>query len=42
MRGDLQSAEDLVQNCLEHALSRWHPRRVEGNVRGWLYTPFPE
>jgi RNA polymerase sigma-70 factor (ECF subfamily) len=23
---------------LERALSRWHLRRVEGDLRGWLYT----
>jgi RNA polymerase sigma-70 factor (ECF subfamily) len=38
LRGDRQSADDLVQDCLERALSRWHLRRAEGNVRGWLYT----
>jgi RNA polymerase sigma-70 factor, ECF subfamily len=38
MRGDRQSADDLVQDCLERALSRWHLRRAEGDVRGWLYT----
>ena len=31
-------ADDLVQDTLERALSRWHLRRTEGNVRGWLYT----
>jgi RNA polymerase sigma-70 factor (ECF subfamily) len=38
LRGDRQGADDLVQDCLEHAVSRWHQRRAEGNVRGWLYT----
>jgi RNA polymerase sigma-70 factor, ECF subfamily len=38
LRGDRQGADDLVQDCLEHALSRWHLRRAESNVRGWLYT----
>lgn len=38
LRGDRQSADDLVQDCLERALSRWHLRRTEGDVRGWLYT----
>ena len=38
LRGDRQSADDLVQDCLERALSRWHLRRVEGDVKGWLYT----
>jgi RNA polymerase sigma-70 factor, ECF subfamily len=38
LRGDRESADDLVQDCLERALSRWHLRRSEGDVRGWLYT----
>jgi len=38
LRGDRQDADDLVQDCLERAVSRWHLRRVEGDVRGWLYT----
>ena len=38
LRGDRQGADDLVQDCLERAVSRWHLRRKEGDVRGWLYT----
>jgi RNA polymerase sigma-70 factor (ECF subfamily) len=38
LRGDRQNADDLVQDCLERALSSWHLRRAEGNLRGWLYT----
>jgi len=38
LRGDSEGADDLVQDTLERALSRWHLRRTEGNVRGWLYT----
>jgi RNA polymerase sigma-70 factor, ECF subfamily len=38
LRGDRQSADDLVQDCLERALSSWHLRRSEGDLRGWLYT----
>ena len=38
LRGDRERADDLVQDTLERALSRWHLRRAEGNVRGWLYT----
>ena len=38
LRGDRHGADDLVQDCLERALSRWHLRRAEGDVRGWLYT----
>lgn len=38
LRGDRERADDLVQDCLERALSRWHLRRADGNLRGWLYT----
>ncbi len=38
LRGDRQNADDLVQDCLERALSGWHLRRAEGDLRGWLYT----
>src|ERR1700746_3078552 len=38
LRGDRPGADDLVQDCLERAASRWHLRRAEGDVRGWLYT----
>jgi RNA polymerase sigma-70 factor, ECF subfamily len=38
LRGDRQGADDLVQDCLERAVSRWHLRRAEGDVRRWLYT----
>jgi RNA polymerase sigma-70 factor (ECF subfamily) len=38
LRGDRERADDLVQDCLQCALSRWHLRRVEGDLRGWLYT----
>lgn len=38
MRGDRDGADDLVQDTIERALSHWHRRRIEGNLRGWLYT----
>jgi RNA polymerase sigma-70 factor, ECF subfamily len=38
VRGDRERADDLVQDSLERALSRWHLRRAEGDLRGWLYT----
>src|SRR5580658_2771327 len=38
VRGDRERADDLVQDSLERALSRWHLRREESGVRGWLYT----
>jgi RNA polymerase sigma factor (sigma-70 family) len=28
-------ADDLVQDCLERALSRWYLRRSEGDLRAW-------
>jgi RNA polymerase sigma-70 factor, ECF subfamily len=38
LRGDREGADDLVQDTLERALSRWNLRRSQGNLRGWLYT----
>jgi RNA polymerase sigma-70 factor (ECF subfamily) len=38
LRGDREGADDLVQDTLERALSHWHLRRNQGNLRGWLYT----
>jgi RNA polymerase sigma-70 factor (ECF subfamily) len=38
LRGDREAADDLVQDTLERALSRWHLRRRDGNLRGWLFT----
>ena len=35
---DSVTADDLVQDCLERAISRWHQRRADGNVRTWLFT----
>lgn len=35
---DADAADDLVQDCLERALSRWYLRRAEGNLRAWLFT----
>jgi RNA polymerase sigma-70 factor (ECF subfamily) len=31
-------ADDLVQDCLERAISRWHLRREDGNLKAWLFT----
>jgi RNA polymerase sigma factor (sigma-70 family) len=31
------NADDLVQDCLERAVGRWHQRR-DGDVRAWLFT----
>lgn len=30
------TADDLVQDCLERAVSRWHLRRRDGNLKAWL------
>jgi RNA polymerase sigma-70 factor, ECF subfamily len=38
LRGDRERADDLVQDTLERALSCWHLRRPEANLRSWLYT----
>ncbi|WP_046862800.1 sigma-70 family RNA polymerase sigma factor [Microvirga massiliensis] len=35
---DTDAADDLVQDCLEHAIARWHLRRRDGNLRGWLFA----
>jgi RNA polymerase sigma-70 factor, ECF subfamily len=38
LHGDREAADDLVQDSLERALSRWQQRRREGDLRGWIYT----
>ena len=35
---DHDAADDLVQDCLERALSRWFLRRSDGDLRAWLFT----
>jgi RNA polymerase sigma-70 factor (ECF subfamily) len=35
---DSDIADDLVQDTLERALSRWSLRRSEGDLRAWLFT----
>lgn len=35
---DHDAADDLVQDCLERAISRWYMRRADGNLRAWLFT----
>ncbi len=35
---DHDSADDLVQDCLERALSRWYLRRSDGDLWAWLFT----
>jgi RNA polymerase sigma-70 factor (ECF subfamily) len=38
LRHDEARADDLVQDCLLRALSRWHLWRRPGNLRAWLFT----
>ena len=35
---DASAADDLVQDCLERAITSWHQRRADGNARSWLFT----
>jgi RNA polymerase sigma-70 factor (ECF subfamily) len=35
---DRTAADDLVQDGLERALSRWHLRRPDGSARAWVFT----
>jgi RNA polymerase sigma-70 factor (ECF subfamily) len=35
---DRAAADDLVQDCLERAISHWHQWRKEGNPRAWLFS----
>jgi RNA polymerase sigma-70 factor (ECF subfamily) len=35
---DQASADDLVQDCLERVISRWHQRRADGDARTWVFT----
>ncbi len=38
LRGDTLAADDLVQDCLERALSRLHRWRQGSDLRAWLFT----
>ncbi len=35
---DAADADDLVQDTLERAISRWHQRRSDRETRTWLFT----
>src|ERR1700743_2233494 len=35
---DRSLADDLVQDCLERAITRWHQRRPDGDARTWVFT----
>ncbi len=32
------TADDLVEDCLERAVSRWQQRRSEGDARPWMFA----
>lgn len=33
-----EAADDLVQDCLERVISRWHLKRDEGDTKAWLFA----
>jgi RNA polymerase sigma-70 factor (ECF subfamily) len=35
---DAAAADDLVQDTLVRAISRWHQRRSDSDTRSWLFT----
>ncbi len=35
---DRAAADDLVQDCLERTITRWHQRRTDGDARTWVFT----
>lgn len=35
---DTSAADDLVQDCLERAIGRWHQRHPDGDARSWLFA----
>ncbi|MFG1421306.1 sigma-70 family RNA polymerase sigma factor [Roseixanthobacter liquoris] len=35
---DRAAADDLVQDCLERVIGRWHQRRAEGETRAWIFA----
>jgi RNA polymerase sigma factor (sigma-70 family) len=35
---DRAASDDLVQDCLEQAISHWHQRRADGDTRSWIFT----
>lgn len=38
LRYDEDGSDDLVQDCLVRAMSKWHLWRRPGNLRAWLFT----
>jgi RNA polymerase sigma-70 factor (ECF subfamily) len=35
---DTTAADDLVHDCLERAIGRWHQRRADGDARTWMFA----
>lgn len=35
---DREGADDLVQDCLERAIGRWHLRRRDASLKAWLFA----
>ena len=35
---DRAAADDLVHDCLERTISRWHQRRGDGDARAWVFA----
>jgi RNA polymerase sigma-70 factor (ECF subfamily) len=35
---DATAADDLVQDCLERVVGRWHQRRKDGDPRTWVFA----
>jgi RNA polymerase sigma factor (sigma-70 family) len=35
---DRTAADDLVQDCLERVIGKWHLRRADGDARTWIFT----
>jgi len=35
---DPSAADDLVQDCLERAVGRWHQRRADGDAKTWVFA----
>jgi len=35
---DRTAADDLVHDCLERTISRWHQRRGDGDARTWVFA----
>lgn len=38
LTGARADADDLVQDCLERAIGRWHQRRSDDDTRAWVFS----